>query len=123
MGNSRAAHAEGRQSMMSLRGFSSGRLRLGMSLLGGRVLYGCIDLAANQNRKSGDVKPQQQNDDSAQGAINARVGVEKVEIDAESNRCDRPQSNTDHGARRDPVPVLFLYVRGEVISGREGKDY
>src|SRR5215471_21058642 len=59
------------QRMLSLRCFSSCRLRLGMSLLGGRVLNGCVDFTADQNRKSSYVKPQQQNDESAQGAINA----------------------------------------------------
>src|SRR5262249_1581922 len=65
------------------------------------------------------IKPQHQDDCGPQRSVSFAVGVKEMKIDSESDRCDKPEQHANDRTRRNPVPVLLLDVRAEVVNQRE----
>ena len=66
-----------------------------------------VQFRADQDGEPRDVEPQQQNDDAAHCTVGGVVVREVREVKLEGERDDEPEQCADHGARRDPRPVLF----------------
>jgi hypothetical protein len=69
-----------------------------------------------------DVKPEQYDDDAADGAVRAFVIGEVGHVDLEEERDQQPENRSGNGAWRDPHPVL-IRIRSEVVNEPDpGRD-
>src|SRR5262245_48272977 len=66
-----------------------------------------IDLTADQDEKTADVHPRQQNDNRANTAIRFIVRAEIVDVVRETQRREGPGHHGEDRARRDPLPFLL----------------
>ena len=107
----------------SLSSFLPDRFCLDMPVFSSCVFYGRIDFASDENSQSSHIKPQQQNDHGAQGAVDSRVRVKKVQVSPQADGRDYPQSNTGDRTRSNPIPMLFFDIGCKVVNDREGEDY
>src|SRR5579864_3767642 len=89
-----------------------------MSALGSGIFDFRIDLATQQYRHTGDIKPEEQNDYRAQRSICFAIAVEEVEVHAEKQGSADPCENSHHRAGSDPLPLL-LGVWAPVIQKGE----
>src|SRR5205085_9662243 len=99
------------------------RFRFRMAAARGGVLDLRIDLPADEKAEAGHVKPHHEDDDGAERAVGAAVGVEVVQVQAEAERSGKPEEDAKQRARRDPVPVLLFYVRAVVVHDAEGERH
>ena len=81
-----------------------------------------VQFCADQNRKSRDVEPQEEDDDAADGAVRGVVVSKVRDVKLEEQRDDHPEQRPDNGTRGDPDPVL-LGIRGEVVDQANGAGH
>ena len=67
-----------------------------MSALGSGILNLRIDLSAQQDGHTRDIKPQQQNDHRAQRSVCLAITVEEVQVYAEEQGSADPGQNANH---------------------------
>src|SRR5579864_8543265 len=78
-----------------------------MSALGSGIFDFRIDLATQQYRHTGDIKPQEQNDYRAQRSIGLAIAVEEVQVHAEEQGGADPCENTHDRTGSNPLPLLL----------------
>src|SRR6266576_3839010 len=112
-----------RYSNLQLGGFLPRSLCLDMAMFRGGVLNGCIDLASDEERQAGNIKPQHQNNDSSQRSVRLAVGVKEMQVGTQASRSRPPKQNTHYGSGRYPVPMLLFDVRGKVVDRCKRKNH
>ena len=75
-----------------------------------------VELGPEQHRDVGDPHPDQQGHDPAEGAVGLVVGAEVGHVEGEQARGEDPDRHREHAARRDPLELRQLRVRGGVVE-------
>ena len=89
--------------------------------LGGSTFDLAVDLGAEKQHEAGDVKPREQNDDRAEGAVGKREAGKVMEVDAEAQGAEKPAGNADGATGREPMPSAGFDIRRPVVDDGEGQ--
>ena len=79
-----------------------------------------VDFGSEEDHKSGDVEPEEENDDAAEGAIHGRIVSEGGDIPGEPDGADPPKHGREDGTWGDPTPFCIFPVGGVAVEERDG---
>src|SRR5262245_31395235 len=75
-----------------------------------------VDLASHQEHRAGQIEPDHQDDNAADGAVGFVVAAQVFDIEPESLAHDDPPADGKRAARRQPVPGK-LEAGDQAING------